>query len=136
LIEGAAGRPAKCVHLAGFLNARATGGEITLTTQVRPSAGVPRREADRASRWEAYGADVFMSGDLVRPIDIAATGSGCYRSVERSKARSEVRAFVEMAAETKFNAGKRRLAQAQRYGSTACDAPVATARQQALLADY
>ena len=54
-----------------------------------------------------YGADVFMSGDLVRPLDVAvATGAGCYMVVsERSMARSEVRAFVDwLLAETrKFN---------------------------------
>ncbi len=54
-----------------------------------------------------YGADVYMSGDLVRPIDIAvATGAGCYLVVsERARARSEVRAFVDwLLAETKkFN---------------------------------
>jgi len=51
---------------------------------------------------------VFMSGDLVRPLDVAvATGAGCYMVVsERSMARSEVRAFVDwLLAETrKFNA--------------------------------
>ena len=55
-----------------------------------------------------YGADVFMSGDLVRPIDVAvATGAGCYLVVaERAKSRSEVRAFVEwiLAESKKFNA--------------------------------
>lgn len=55
-----------------------------------------------------YGADVFMSGDLVRPLEAAvATGAGCYLVVsERAKGRSEVRAFVDwLLAETKkFNA--------------------------------
>ena len=54
-----------------------------------------------------YGADVFMSGDLIRPIDMAvATGAGCYLVVsERARGRSEVRAFIEwLLAETKkFN---------------------------------
>jgi len=54
-----------------------------------------------------YGADVFMSGDLVRPVDISvATGAGCYLVVaERARGRSEVNAFVEwLLAETrKFN---------------------------------
>ena len=55
-----------------------------------------------------YGADVFMSGDLIRPIDMAvATGAGCYMVVsERARARSEVRAFIEwvLAEAKKFNA--------------------------------
>lgn len=44
-----------------------------------------------------YGADAFMSGSLVRPLDVAAaTGAGCYLVVaERSLARGEVRAFVD-----------------------------------------
>ncbi len=55
-----------------------------------------------------YGADVFMSGDLIRPLDVAvATGAGCYLVVsERARARSEVRAFVDwlLAETSKFNA--------------------------------
>ena len=55
-----------------------------------------------------YGADVFMSGDLIRPLDVAvATGAGCYLVVsERARARSEVRAFVDwlLVETTKFNA--------------------------------
>ena len=55
-----------------------------------------------------YGADVFMSGDLIRPIDMAvATGAGCYMVVsERARARGEVRAFIEwvLAEAKKFNA--------------------------------
>ena len=55
-----------------------------------------------------YGADVFMAGDLIRPLDVAvATGAGCYLVVsERARARSEVRAFVGwLLAETqRFNA--------------------------------
>jgi LysR family transcriptional regulator, glycine cleavage system transcriptional activator len=55
-----------------------------------------------------YGADVFMSGGLIRPLDVAvATGAGCYMVVsERARGRSEVRAFVDwLLAETKrFNA--------------------------------
>jgi LysR family transcriptional regulator, glycine cleavage system transcriptional activator len=54
-----------------------------------------------------YGADVFMAGDLVRPLDVAvATGAGCYLVVsERARARSEVRAFVDwlLAETSKFN---------------------------------
>jgi LysR family transcriptional regulator, glycine cleavage system transcriptional activator len=44
-----------------------------------------------------YGADVFMTGELVRPIDASvATGAGCFLVVsERGKSRAEVRAFVE-----------------------------------------
>ena len=55
-----------------------------------------------------YGADVFMAGDLIRPIEVsAATGGGSYLVVsERSRSRSEVRAFVEwlLAEAKKFNA--------------------------------
>ncbi|MEO7255627.1 MAG: LysR substrate-binding domain-containing protein [Casimicrobium sp.] len=55
-----------------------------------------------------YGADVFMAGDLIRPIEVsAATGGGSYLIVsERAKSRSEVRAFVEwlLAEAKKFNA--------------------------------
>ncbi len=55
-----------------------------------------------------YGADVFMSGDLIRPIDVAvSTGAGCYLVVsERAHTRSEVRAFIEwlLAEAKKFNA--------------------------------
>jgi LysR family transcriptional regulator, glycine cleavage system transcriptional activator len=55
-----------------------------------------------------YGADVFMAGDLIRPLDVAvATGAGCYLLVsERARARGEVRAFVEwlLAETSKFNA--------------------------------
>ena len=54
-----------------------------------------------------YGADVYMSGDLIRPIDVAvATGGGCYLVVsERARARSEVRAFIDwlLAEASKFN---------------------------------
>jgi LysR family transcriptional regulator, glycine cleavage system transcriptional activator len=44
-----------------------------------------------------YGADMFMTGELVRPIDASvATGAGCFLVVsERGKSRAEVRAFVE-----------------------------------------
>ena len=49
-----------------------------------------------------------MSGDLVRPIEVAvATGAGCYLVVsERAKSRGEVRAFVDwiLAESKKFNA--------------------------------
>lgn len=54
-----------------------------------------------------YGADVFMSGDLIRPLEVAvATGAGCYLVVsERAKSRGEVRAFVDwlLAESKKFN---------------------------------
>lgn len=55
-----------------------------------------------------YGADVFMSGGLVRPLDIAvASGAGCYLMVaDRARGRSEVKAFVEwlLAEAKRFNA--------------------------------
>ena len=55
-----------------------------------------------------YGADVFMSGDLIRPLEVAvATGAGSYLVVsERARARSEVRAFVDwlLAEAARFNA--------------------------------
>ncbi len=43
-----------------------------------------------------YGADMFMNGELVRPIDVSlSTGAGCFLLVsERGQARAEVRAFV------------------------------------------
>ena len=55
-----------------------------------------RRKTGRAWRWGTYGADVFMSGDLVRPLDgqwplvpAVVVVSGAIRW------RSEVRAFVD-----------------------------------------
>ena len=111
LIEGAAGGPAEMRSTwPGFfetLGLPEVKGRSQLKFDFIMQTFLAAQSGQGVSLGRTYGADVYMSGDLVRPIDIAvATGAGCYLVVsERARARSEVRAFVDwLLAETKkFN---------------------------------
>ena len=111
LIEGAAGGPAEMRSTwPGFfetLGQPEVKGRSQLKFDFIMQTFLAAQSGQGVALGRTYGADVYMSGDLVRPIDIAvATGAGCYMVVsERARGRSEVRAFVEwLLAETKkFN---------------------------------
>ena len=112
LIEGAAGGPAEVRSTWPSFFEAVGQPEVKGSSQLKfdfiMQTFLAAQSGQGVVLGRTYGADVFMSGGLVRPIEVsAATGAGSYLVVsERAKARSEVRAFVDwLLAETKkFNA--------------------------------
>ncbi|TAG04157.1 MAG: LysR family transcriptional regulator [Burkholderiales bacterium] len=100
LIESSAGGPAEIratwpqfFHEIGAADIK---GRSHLKFDFIAQAFMAAQRGQGVALSRTYGADMFMTGELVRPIDVSvSTGAGCFLVVsERGQSRAEVRAFV------------------------------------------